>query len=121
MRSDESVTAMRIWCVIFSFYLLLLSWQPCQDLIAKEISYPSAKARQSHLHSTPQPAETDDCSPFCVCSCCKTSMSHARLSVSVNSQFLAFAEKTPSLLRRNNYAQQHLASIWQPPKFKFIA
>jgi hypothetical protein len=113
---------MRIFCFIFILYLLLLSWQPCQDLAAKDISCTSTpKAQQSHLHDTSQPTENDDCSPFCVCSCCQISTANARPTFMVKNRFTVSTEKATEIFYQNEYSQQHLDSIWQPPKFNFTA
>lgn len=77
-------------------------------------------SEQTHLHKGEQSSEeTDDCSPLCSCSCCQSSSTTSLLSFAVKSKFTILVKNTPKSLYQNNYSQQYLDSIWQPPKFNF--
>lgn len=109
--------SMKIFYLTFIFYLLVLSWQPCNDLSAKISSGKSDSiAEINHLNETEEPCEEDDCSPFCICSCCHISTVYANLNFSVTSAFIARFEKTSAVEYQNSYSHQNLDLIWQPPK-----
>lgn len=111
---------MKIFCLSFIFYLLVLSWQPCNDLTAKFSPCESKSVAETvHLHETETPDEADDCSPFCICSCCQISTVYANLNFSVTSAFVASFENAPESLYQNPYSFQNPDLIWQPPKFNF--
>jgi hypothetical protein len=59
----------------------------------------------------------DDCSPFCICSCCHFSTGYQFKTFSVTNKFTASAILTPHFSYENPYAQTYKTSIWQPPKF----
>jgi hypothetical protein len=112
---------MKIFGIIFSFYLLLLAIQPCPDLL----SVPESEKTTSHITLPFGPDECPDegreCSPLCNCSCRQITVfqaleihpRHARNKIArgavLNTAF------------QNNYSHQTLNSIWQPPKNNSIA
>jgi hypothetical protein len=59
---------------------------------------------------------TDECSPFCFCSCCSLSVAEhsIRTFASVDIENIAIAM---DLIEYSNpYSKAHQNSIWQPPK-----
>ncbi|MCY7376986.1 MAG: hypothetical protein LH472_13590 [Pyrinomonadaceae bacterium] len=112
---------MKIFGFTFIVYLLLLSWQPCQDFVVEDVSCSFAENQQSHLHDHRPSEEAGNCSPFCICSCCQTATADTHLTFSVKSRFTISVEKTFKAFYQNNYSQQNLNSIWQPPKSNFTA
>lgn len=109
---------MKIFCLSFIVYLLVLSWQPCKDLTTKILSCEANPDIQAtHLENTETTNESDDCSPFCICSCCQISTVYANLNFSVTSGFVASIEKnSPEISYQNPYSFQNADLIWQPPK-----
>jgi hypothetical protein len=114
---------MRVFCFIFSFYLLLLSVQPCQDFAASRFSYPQIENEQAKLHDADKDmqSESHECSPFCICSCRQISVADNFSSPLSKVEVAAFAKSTVQIFYRNTYSHQHLNFIWQPPKFNFTA
>lgn len=103
---------------IFIFYLLLLSWQPCQDLVTNTGFHPKPIAGQTDLHDMQEQNESDDCSPFCICSCCQTSVTYAYFSQPLaNKITIKITSKLP-LDYQNPDEKTYQNSIWQPPKLK---
>lgn len=114
--------SMKIFCLSFIIYLLVLSWQPCNDLTTKILSCePNVDIQTNHVHDTEATDEGDDCSPFCICSCCQISTVYAQLNFSVTSAFVASFENAPEISYRNPYSFQNPDPIWQPPKVNFTA
>jgi hypothetical protein len=116
---------MKAFCFIFSFYLLFLSVQPCQDFEAGGFSYaPVGNERQAvmqHNSGGETESETHECSPFCICSCRQVSTSYNLVVLSITENTEAVVTTSQANLYQNNYSNQYLNSIWQPPKFNFTA
>jgi hypothetical protein len=114
---------MKIFCFIFSIYLLLLSVQPCQGIAAVGFSQPKTENEQSNLqnHEETEDCETHECSPFCICSCRQISVPFNFSAVAINQETAAFTKEFPKVFSQDNYHLQYFDSIWQPPKFNFIA
>ncbi len=64
-----------------------------------------------------QDKESDDCSPFCICSCCHVFTVANFPAFSVKNIYTVSTAHEAKISYQNNYSQQHLNSIWQPPKF----
>lgn len=112
--------SMKIFCFSFIVYLLVLSWQPCNDLTAKFSSCESKSFTETtHLSETETPDEPDDCSPFCICSCRQISTVYTNLNFIATSALIASFENAPEISYQNPYSHQNLDLIWQPPKFDF--
>lgn len=113
---------MKTFSFIFGLYLLLLSLQPCQDLVADEFLSLQNENELTQLSDYNENTEsgTDECSPFCICSCRQTPVADQFFSVLAANELTVFA-KTPQNSYQNDYSHLHLDSIWQPPKFNFTA
>jgi hypothetical protein len=108
---------MRVFCFIFSIYLLLLSVQPCQDFATSEFSRPQIESEQAQLHNDENTeSESRECSPFCICSCRQVSVAD-KMPVLASGELLAvFTKSVAGIFYQSNYSHQHLNSIWQPPR-----
>ncbi|MBL0745081.1 DUF6660 family protein [Chryseolinea lacunae] len=99
--------------IILAFYLLLLACYPCSDAEACPDNNASTVSIFTPYHQH-IPGEPDHCSPFCICSCCASSVplttAHAVVPASPehNSSFV-----TPYLDKHILHSQ---TSIWQPPR-----
>lgn len=109
---------MRFFCIIFSFYLLFLSWQPCQDITANKVIHQKNYAEQPDFHVTQEQNETDDCSPFCICSCCQTSVTYANLFFRITNIITNKITSKTSAFYQNPDEKTYQNSIWQPPKLR---
>jgi hypothetical protein len=114
---------MKVFCFIFTVYILFLSLQPCDEMTA----IADLRAAQVSLEETQIQAgeraekETDDCSPFCICSCCHFSTAYQFKTFSVTNKITASAISGPNFPYQNPYYQIYKTSVWQPPKFNSIA
>jgi len=102
---------MKFLAVILSFYLLLLIAIPCIDAPADNTLNKTELAQEkqeSHHHS-----DSDNCSPFCACNCCATSV--VLLVYQVQLDCFPFIEKQYFPVT-SVFISDPLATIWQPPK-----
>lgn len=64
-------TYMKIFVIIFSFFLLAISLIPCDDSApSRADSYQAVAYDQNGGHQNHHNAEGDGCSPLCSCQCC---------------------------------------------------
>jgi len=114
---------MRVFCLIFSFYLLLLSVQPCRDLAVAGFPQAKIENEQSNLqnHEDTEDCETHECSPFCICSCRQVSVTYTFSALAIKQETTTFTKESPKVFFQDNYYHQYFDSIWQPPKSNFIA
>lgn len=109
---------MKIFFVIFSFYILALSLMPCTDMAnisvsAQEQFLTKDGQEVNHDHTD----QEDTCSPFCACSCCGAIYVAAKhwSSFSFNPK-LAFVKEQMQPHYLSLFIPNDLDSIWQPPK-----
>lgn len=103
--------------LILSILFIAISVYPCADkYVSEEVINQSAyqAAVQQDNHS----AQTDFCSPLCVCNCCSTSLTIIAFADilpagAIYSKDKEYAYYPPSLSDINR-------SIWQPPKIMII-
>jgi hypothetical protein len=97
--------------------------QPCQDFApAGESLNPQSESEQARLQDGGEgdrQEDTHECSPFCICSCRQVSTSYNLTVLSMAEEVTAVAAASPAVFYQNNYSNQYLSSIWQPPKFTF--
>jgi len=104
---------MKLFQLILSFYILLLSCFPCGDRLEcnekNELKISASLEHKAHSH------ETESCTPFCTCSCCAASTVLYYSSASVKVPKVDFA-----IIQFPHYADSFRPelsfSIWQPPK-----
>ena len=107
---------MKVFCFIFSLYILFLSLQPCEEMTANVDLRVNKAMEQTQIDG--QPAEKcDDCSPFCICACCHFSTAYQFRTFSVTGKITASAIFRANFSYRNPYSQAYKNPVWQPPKF----
>jgi hypothetical protein len=101
------------WFGLFmAFYMLMLSAMPCSDDTDCESDINNAGTeltQQDKQHTEHE----ENCSPFCICTCCATSAIHVPVVLKHKRYFQHRIEI--------GYLSEHLynadpASIWQPPR-----
>lgn len=113
---------MRIFCFIFTAYVLALSLQPCQEWsVSAEASGALNDVYSQSEHVNGIETEADDCSPFCVCSCCYVSVADRYFPYAPPKEAAAVPETTLSADYQNPNLDAHVTPIWQPPKFRSVA
>ncbi|MEQ1922554.1 MAG: DUF6660 family protein [Pyrinomonadaceae bacterium] len=108
---------MRVFCFSFIVYLVLLLTQPCQDVVAQTSDCCNKADIATHIdRSTDTDSHGDDCSPFCICSCCSHPVASHKFTFGVKLD-LEIAKITAPF---NTYSAPDTASfttsVWQPPK-----
>lgn len=108
---------MRVFSFIFIIYILLLSVMPCDEMTANaELRFDENSYQIQRQNNAPTDESGDDCSPFCICSCCHFSTAFQFKTFAVTSKITVSVGFKPENLYRNPYAQTYKTSIWQPPK-----
>lgn len=68
---------MKTFSVLLSFYFLVLAAVPCSDSreeVARHQSGQEVVLEMDHHPCQDHAPEDDDCTPFCACQCCHTSV-----------------------------------------------
>jgi hypothetical protein len=117
-KMNRGILSVRVFCFSFVVYLVLLLTQPCQDLAAMVNDCADNNAHVAHLERTSdtEPPGPDECSPFCVCSCCSLSVVNHTVPVGVMTKAENVTIPSTLIEYTNPYTKAHQNSIWQPPK-----
>jgi hypothetical protein len=107
---------MKVFCFIFSFYLLILSWQPCQDLVNIDSFHSQNTYAQTDFHNSQEQNESDDCSPLCICSCCQISFDSNNFGFPEPENIKVEILQKSINFYKNPYQKNYNPNIWQPPK-----
>ena len=106
---------MKVFTLIFSFYILALSCMYCSDKDnCKDLSadHLTCNASCDNTHDQNQ-QDNDNCSPFCQCSCCH---GFVVLQFSKFTSEHLFANAKQFALYSANFSSAFSGNIWQPPK-----
>ena len=106
---------MKIWRIILSVILVVLSCLPCADGAVVSTRETNVAAASHNSHSKEHSG--DLCSPFCICNCCGVQILNFTPA-------LAFEPHTvpaelivkPEITYQSNFASQFSGGIWQPPQ-----
>ena len=103
---------MKIFILIFSFYLLGLSCLPCGD--KNECTVKATTTVSTPINHDKHSQDTEHCTPFCTCSCCAVSVSlPATVFYKIHKRIFP-TKKYP--MYDVSYNSQVSFSIWKPPK-----
>lgn len=91
---------------------MVLSIIPCSDA-NNTLNHEETKTEfaQSHDHDSDA---SDQCSPFCVCLCCHSSVTIAKAFVNTIAGPVFQLTKAP--VYRSQFHSNYYVDIWQPPK-----
>lgn len=107
---------MKLASLFLIAYVLFLSVQPCEDVIAQFDSQGHSITASAHFDA-PSDSETgDNCSPFCICSCCSIPVASMRLSVVSPTENSGILDPSLSVDYDSPYKRNSSTDIWQPPK-----
>lgn len=113
---NNYICSVKFLWLLFSIYLLSISVLPCTDDIechekASTTYTSSNEPHQNHHH------DTEQCTPFCSCSCCGVvTISHKLVYFDVVEKVgYPLPSKTFSTYS-SAYLQGFLSNIWHPPK-----
>lgn len=106
----RQINKMKALAWILSIYILILTAIPCVD-VPQDNAMLKVELSQNAPHH--QHNDVDQCSPFCVCSCCVSPIAHQVCSIN----FTCYSFSSIQLCK---YLSADLSStntsIWQPPK-----
>lgn len=101
---------MRLFCFIFALYVAALAVMPCgdnEDCTQSKLQIELADDHSEHEH------ESEMCTPFCICSCCGTSLQVANI---FNFEIVTAVTSKPLPTSYTDSIQEISLSIWQPPQ-----
>ena len=111
------ILPVKVICFSFIVYIVVLLAQPCQDLAAMVEDRNDNKTQISRIQSSHETdPKADECSPFCVCSCCSLSIVDRSITVGVAFEPERIAALAGLIGYSSPYSKAHQNSIWQPPK-----
>jgi len=96
--------------------MILLSAQPCQDIVSQVDAQGHSISETAHIDLPTQDCEGDDCSPFCICSCCSHPTASKQFTFSISAEATPRNAQTAVATYQNPYKAISSSSIWQPPK-----
>ena len=103
--------------IVFAIITLavLLTLQPCQEIQAFAPAG-SADASVVQLLGAEDCEDRDECSPFCICSCCSHLVSYHMPGATF--EFVSNAETDTALisLYQRSHPETFRNTVWQPPK-----
>lgn len=107
---------MKFISFILSIAILAVSFVPCTDnLLAKGGNTLKKEITSSDKSSKDHNNSSDNCSPFCTCSCCAATAFYTPLCKAQPIKIVFKSEKYP--LYNVSLSAEVYYSIWQPPKF----
>ena len=96
--------------------MILLSAQPCADIVSPVDPQGHSISETSHIDQPTQDCGMDDCSPFCICSCCSHPAASKQIGFSISVEAAPLTVQTTVGNYQNPYKKTSLSTIWQPPK-----
>ena len=108
-------TSMKIFLLIFNLYLLVLPCLSCAD--ADDCVNEDKTSIGIHTNGDNPTKENheDNCTPFCHCACCTTSIVFQLNNIERNSKVYYTTVKFSTI--DINFISNDINAIWQPPKF----
>jgi hypothetical protein len=109
---------MKIFSVILSIYILVLACLPCGDVNdCNKVSY-ETQYSFSRMNHTEHKEDTETCSPFCTCACCRMNIAFPfylpALTIENESSF--YTQKAIIVYKNESPLSNFYGNIWQPPK-----
>ncbi|WP_434086990.1 DUF6660 family protein [Sphingobacterium faecium] len=102
---------MKILVYILSLYFIALTLIPCADQV-QVFSYGQETGARHVNHEDLN--HTDNCSPFCICSCCSIVLNIE--PITAISFVVIFLHSKGEIAYENNFYSFNDSSIWQPPQ-----
>ncbi|GAB3323076.1 DUF6660 family protein [Hymenobacter humi] len=105
---------MRLFTVLFAFYLAILACLPCAD--KAPVDRDSARTYVTSHESDAAHTRADWCTPLCQCHCCAGTSMPTALRIALAAPSRAFYD-SGRYARLQPPAARHMpGSIWQPPQ-----
>ncbi len=110
---------MKWFTFLYALYILALSLAPCTDAYEHRrcTDHPVAAQSADHGHDHDHGDDTSDtCTPFCMCSCCHTSMTAFTIPAS-DIPVIRYQEPEDEVSTYQfSFSSAYYGNIWQPPK-----
>jgi len=106
---------MKVFCFAFIVYIFMLAVQPCQDFLVPLSDNREGSDEIVQVNTSPVEV-SDDCSPFCICSCCSHAVADRCVFRSVAGQTAIATSEPETVNYTDPYRDAFSNSIWQPPK-----
>jgi hypothetical protein len=107
----------KVFCSVFIVYLVVLLTQPCPDLAAMVRDKDNGDVVATHVDSTtPADCDEEECSPFCICSCCSHPVANHQFSFGMTTEVKTLAVAKIAAEYNNPNLKAFHNSVWQPPK-----
>lgn len=107
--------AMKLFWLIFSFYILTLAVIPCcgNENCTKEVSTTISQNSNPNQHKH----QSEQCTPFCSCALCPASAFYQIInSIKFKEKIVSFEREIQLSLYSFIYSKEFSSTIWQPPK-----
>ena len=113
-RDFTNFMQMKLFTLLFNFYLLALAFFPCADIDTcdeENVSVASSITKDNEQKQK----NVENCTPFCICACCAAPIITAAINSveSAKHKFFTYRYSYKQLM----YPNETLAAVWQPPKF----
>ena len=105
---------MKIFAFFISFYILVLSSVPCNDM-GNKCNKNSINKEHTQNHDHQQDTD-DNCTPFCTCSCCSSSVLEIYFTPFCIKKPIEFSISQKITIRNFSFVSNYFGNIWQPPK-----
>jgi len=100
----------KLFTILFSMYVLALSFAPCADELECNEIYPTESSHSKHTH------EKENCTPFCICACCGQHVVNKFNYFTPQNKIKTAVIEEYKVIVNQTFISQFNANIWQPPK-----
>ncbi len=107
-------SAMKIFALLFSIYVLCISVMPCADNEDGEILSEQAAGYVADTHHSGHEADPEHCPPFCACTCCGQVFGTGFLQGTIS--FALPVAQQHFTAYTSSFVSEVYFNIWQPPK-----
>lgn len=107
---------MKAVALILVLMIIGLSFEPCQDALAFEENAGNIAAVAAPDGCPASGDATEECSPFCVCTCCAMPVASASFSLFADNSCERGIYSEADYQYRSAFENSYLSRIWQPPK-----
>lgn len=104
---------MKLLTIILASYLIVLSLLPCSDKRNVAVSGKENRKISVLVNYQRDHHKTDNCTPFCHCSCCSTTVLFQTVAVVNAHEWKTSIQKVYFV---ESFVSHDEKSIWQPPQ-----
>ena len=105
---------MKTFWINFAFYILTISLLPCTD--TADCNDHNLVAEIDNSNHQKDSNNTEQCSPFCICSCCGITTVQLQIPLLTFTNHIYFAKVKQTIFYQLYTPTNNYNNIWQPPK-----